>query len=204
MNTITKNKLLFIDHYLENSGVEYADIRAEMTDHVASALETQDGDFYENFKTYMLAHKQELLNNNKHFKRLATKRAFKVVGKMLIKPWFLALPSAVVYVSFYFARTMAVYDVSYYLELIYFALFFLSLIPHLRSISGTKKKFSLASKIISAPGLVLYFLHNILKPFRFDGNAWVSFVFFALMITIAAAIVVSVYSLNRKYRLQYQ
>lgn len=37
--------LQFINNYLENSGVKYLDIRYEMTDHVATALENREGDF---------------------------------------------------------------------------------------------------------------------------------------------------------------
>jgi hypothetical protein len=204
MNTLTPQQLQFIDHYLENSGVEYVDIRTEMTDHVATALETQEGDFYENFRLYMLDHKQELLKNYKYFKRLATRGAFKVVGKTLLKPWFLVLPFVVVYICFNLAKTIGVSQVSEYLEFTYFGLFFLSVLPYLVGLLVLKKKFSVASKVVNAPGLVLYFAHEAVRPLRLNDNAWVSFVFFALMITFAAAIAVTSFIQRRKYRLQYR
>lgn len=72
MNTLTKHDVKFIDNYLEYSKVLYADMRMEMTDHVASVIEAkmQSGDdrgFYIIFKAYMVEQKTNLLNNNKQF-----------------------------------------------------------------------------------------------------------------------------------------
>jgi hypothetical protein len=203
MNTLTLQQLQFIDHYLKNSGVEYVDIRTEMTDHVATALEKQDGDFYENFRLYMLGHKSELLKNNKHFKRLATKRAFKALGKMLIKPWFIALPFVLVYGCLYFAKTIGTEEMAYNLEITYMALFLISGISHLIYRQVAKKQFSVASQVVNIPMLVAYFLFNLLKPVRINSSALMSFIILSLLITIAFAIAVTSFSQTRKYKLTY-
>jgi hypothetical protein len=36
---LTKENIVFIDKYLQNSGVFYYDVRVEMLDHVATAVE---------------------------------------------------------------------------------------------------------------------------------------------------------------------
>ncbi len=70
MLKLNPTEIKFIDTYLENSEVNFADIRMEMVDHVASDIESEinAGDsrsFYDIFKDYMLANKATLLRNNK-------------------------------------------------------------------------------------------------------------------------------------------
>ena len=55
---LTSQNIKFIDNYLKNSEVIYYDIRMEMLDHVATAVEqkmqTENLDFYDAFKSYMV------------------------------------------------------------------------------------------------------------------------------------------------------
>lgn len=66
---LTAENIQFIDNYLKNSEVIYYDIRMEMLDHVATAVEqkiqTENLDFYEAFKSYMAVNKKEILKGNK-------------------------------------------------------------------------------------------------------------------------------------------
>jgi len=98
MNTLTAQDLQFIDNYLEHSDVLYADIRMEITDHVASAIEAkmQSGDhrgFYSIFKDFMVEHKANLINNNKQFIKSADKTILKRLGLRLIK-----LPTLLIFI----------------------------------------------------------------------------------------------------------
>jgi len=66
---LSKEELQFIDRYLENSEVVYADVRLELTDHVASAIEVKleenpNETFYEVFKSYMISNKKSLLKDH--------------------------------------------------------------------------------------------------------------------------------------------
>ena len=63
---LTRTELKFIDNYLLNSGVEYLDVRMELNDHIASAIECEiqkdtSQTFYEVFKDYMVRNKKNLL-----------------------------------------------------------------------------------------------------------------------------------------------
>lgn len=64
---LSPEEIQFIDNYLKKSEVIYVDIRCEMVDHVATAVENKmdigNLDFYEAFKQYMVANKKELLKN---------------------------------------------------------------------------------------------------------------------------------------------
>jgi len=66
---LSKEELQFIDTYLKNSEVIYTDVRLELTDHVASAIEAEleekpNETFYEVFKNYMVYNKKSLLKNH--------------------------------------------------------------------------------------------------------------------------------------------
>lgn len=64
---LTPQEIHFIDNYLQKAEVVYVDIRSEMVDHVATAVEVKMNkehlDFYEAFKQYMVYNKKELLKN---------------------------------------------------------------------------------------------------------------------------------------------
>lgn len=66
---LTTDNIHFIDNYLKNCEVIYYDIRMEMLDHVATAveqkMEAENLDFYDAFKSYMVANKMEILKGNK-------------------------------------------------------------------------------------------------------------------------------------------
>lgn len=66
---LSKEQIEFIDQFLQRNDVVYIDIRAEMTDHIATAVEermqTEEGDFYEVFRSYVITHKKELFKMNK-------------------------------------------------------------------------------------------------------------------------------------------
>lgn len=99
---LTFENILFIDNYLENSDVIYKDIRLEMIDHIASAIEAKmangdDRDFYYIFKDYMVEHKARLLNNNKQFIKSADKKLLKLIVKQLV-----SLPCVVAFIAFLF------------------------------------------------------------------------------------------------------
>ena len=65
MKTITTQNLKFIDNYLKNSEIFYDDIRMELNDHIASAVEEkmlrENSDFYDAFKDFMIHNKKEIL-----------------------------------------------------------------------------------------------------------------------------------------------
>ena len=89
---LTKDDIVFIDTYLKNNDVIYDDIRYEMIDHIASAVEEkmqlEQEDFYNAFKSYMLVNKKAILKNNK--KRWSFSwEAIRQFLLFLVKPYML-------------------------------------------------------------------------------------------------------------------
>lgn len=66
---LSKENIVFIDHYLQNSKIIYFDLRTELIDHVATAVEqkmvAENLAFYDAFKSYMAKNKRTLLRQNK-------------------------------------------------------------------------------------------------------------------------------------------
>jgi hypothetical protein len=101
---LTPENIKFIDNYLKNSEVIYYDIRMEMLDHIATAIEqkmkVENLDFYDAFKSYMLLNKKDILKGNKE-EGLHFKEPLKKFGLFVIQPFqfFLALIiSLIVYI----------------------------------------------------------------------------------------------------------
>ena len=65
---LSNEEIKFIDTYLAKSDVIFVDLRAEMTDHIATGveekMEQEKLDFYDAFKEYMVKNKRELLKSN--------------------------------------------------------------------------------------------------------------------------------------------
>lgn len=99
---LLKEEIKFIDTYLRNNEVVFVDIRQEMLDHIATAVEekmtTEKLDFYEAFKSYMIHNKKEVMKNNKEHDSFSwvVIRQFLL---FLVKPYMLA--SAVLLFVFY-------------------------------------------------------------------------------------------------------
>ena len=74
---LNSQELQFIDNYLKESGVKHFDIRLELTDHIASAVEekmqNENIDFYLAFKNYMVWNKRELIKRSKYSWRILNK-----------------------------------------------------------------------------------------------------------------------------------
>jgi len=87
MRKLDQEELEFIDNYLKNSGVEYIDVRLEMLDHVASAVEAkmqaEQTEFYEAFKAYMVVNKKELLKSSTKYSWSVDKKLLVLVCKNL-------------------------------------------------------------------------------------------------------------------------
>ena len=68
MGKLTLDNIQFIETYLKNSGINFVDVRMEMTDHIASSIETEiekgdHRDFYYIFKDFMAVNKKSLLKS---------------------------------------------------------------------------------------------------------------------------------------------
>lgn len=105
MAKLTTEKIQFIDDRLYNLGVKYIDIRYEMVDHIASELETMEGDFGENWTEYFITHHNDILKQNRRAKWTAVLRAIKLYFRTMAMPLVLLsallIGTAAYYASFF-------------------------------------------------------------------------------------------------------
>jgi len=83
---ITEVEIAKINAALIKAGINYADIRMELTDHIAAALEQEDGhgDFNHRLKGYMLNHKKDIRKMNFAAMRVAGAGSLKAFAANLL------------------------------------------------------------------------------------------------------------------------
>ncbi|KPM30980.1 Hypothetical protein I595_2959 [Croceitalea dokdonensis DOKDO 023] len=109
---LSANQIKHIDTYLQNSGIEYIDVRMELVDHVALAvldkMEQQRLSFYDAFKWYMVEHKKDMVKNYDRFRKKNQLRGFSLLFTMLKKPFFIGLFVLLFFVIFNCKRMLGV------------------------------------------------------------------------------------------------
>jgi len=95
-------EIQFIDNYLQKQDIIFADIRAEMIDHIATAveekMEIENLDFYDAFKEYMGTTGQDILKSNN--KKLGFSfMVFKKFTLFLVKPQMLIVLGLLIGIS---------------------------------------------------------------------------------------------------------
>lgn len=197
MAELTKENIAFIDRYLENSNVVYADIRMEMVDHVASEIEAKmdQGDmrpFHDVFKEYMGVNKLRLLDNqNRTISRLTKQLAKKVLKKAFeIQSIFVGVLLMIVY-----SISIAIYgiEISVWIHLILnLSLIMVSAIVY--EFQRKKKKmlrFSGVERlglIISILVQVVFFTFNI-RGLYTESFHWIYSAIFSVQLVITIALI---------------
>jgi hypothetical protein len=186
--SLSSENIQFIDNYLKNSEVIYYDIRMEMLDHVATAVEhkmqAENLDFYDAFKSYMVVNKKEILKRNKeeglHFKELLKK-----FGLFLIQPFQILLAISTFSLVYFFAKIYGLNVYSNYLYLFIIITYLIFGISHF--LLTKKKKFYYIDRNFS----IIFLLFQIANPLHRNANenlvafvvfnSIILFVFFAFL-----------------------
>lgn len=181
---LTADNIKFIDSYLVNSGVKYIDIRMEMVDHIATALEQTEGMFYDNFRKYMAEHKMQLLKANRNFAYAALKSALRQMGLQMLGPWFL-IPLALMLIVLYFSKLTIIDSLNiaegvYSTAVVAFAMYFV----YRRFIK--KFPYSVADSIICSATLFNYISNRMINFRGLDDTYRLAGYIFCTAFAIAA------------------
>jgi hypothetical protein len=188
MLKLTPENITFIDNYLKNNEVIYYDIRMEMLDHVATAveqkMEVENIDFYDAFKSYMIINKKEILKGNKE-EGLHFKEPFKKFGLFLIQPFQILLAISTFSLVYFFAKIYGLNVYSNYLYLFIIITYLIFGISHF--LLTKKKKFYYIDRNFS----IIFLLFQITNPLHRNANenlvafvvfnSIILFVFFAFL-----------------------
>ena len=196
---LTADNIKFIDSYLRNSGVKYIDIRMEMVDHIATALEGVDGMFYDNFKMYMAANKGQFKSTNRKFSNAALGTAIKTIGLEMLGPWFL-VPLLLMLGGLYFAGPLNS-DIVELAGIAYGSTFLIFVVYYLYARTAMKIVLSVADKIMLVGCLTVYVSERLLA-LKFVNND-VKMCGYALFTGFTVAVCTAFYKMTSKYKRDY-
>jgi hypothetical protein len=97
---LTQEQIKAIDKALWDIEIRFLDIRIEMTDHAATALEGMEGNFDANLRKYIADNKNELKKNYSQFRMNASVKSVKLLFWNMLSLRFLAI-LAIVYAVAY-------------------------------------------------------------------------------------------------------
>ncbi|MEY2738562.1 MAG: hypothetical protein RL259_471 [Bacteroidota bacterium] len=164
---VTKDNIQFIDNYLKNSNVIYYDIRMEMLDHIATAveqkMELENIDFYDAYKSYMVANKMEILKGNKE-EGLHFREPLKKFGLFVIQPFQILLAIGVFSLVYFFSNIYRLNIYSNYLYLFIIITYLIFGISHY--LLTKKKKFYYIDRNFS----IIFLLFQIANPLHRNAN----------------------------------
>jgi hypothetical protein len=199
MSRLTKEEVQFIDNYLYNAGVHYIDIRCEMTDHVATAIESMEGDFGYNFSRYMANHKRELMASNRDFKKKALLNAGKMFFGNYKKPLFLLGTIAFIALVFLMANVVGYNQVSdifligsliihlaFYFCWVYFWIF-------------RKNRYSVIDRLL----IVSLFLPAFFRFEKSIDNENIMLLLSSVYMSLEFTLIYTVFEFQKKYKQQY-
>jgi len=198
--TLTEEQIQFIDKYLQKADVIFVDIRSEMIDHVATAveekMESEHIEFYDAFKDFMVFNKRELLKrNNKNFKYF--QEAIVAFSKTLFKPYNLIFGVFLILFLEYFGDLKVLKTINYGL---FFAILGIAIIQIIYSHLILRKRYLCLENTSSVLTAIYYFTFLFNGFYRnFYGNSISIGITLFLLFAFMAHAVVTV----RKFRLSY-
>jgi hypothetical protein len=207
---LSKENLQFIDTYLLNSNVVHTDVRLELTDHVASAIEKEltentNTTFYQVFKQYMVENKTTLLGNTKKFANASLKKTCS-----LFLRHFISFKNIVLLVFLFGIQKLLL---QYFpvkeliISLCYLSIFLYVVFMLVFSLIRKKIKYSSLDSLLTFQLLINYIFIFPMIQFHdrllnaFDANTLL--IVFSVLISIMAVLLKLILGFKKEYKLKY-
>lgn len=205
---LSEGDIRFVDTYLKNSDIRYADVRAEMTDHIGEAvsdrMEREKKSFYEAFKAYMVDHKKDLLANYKSFQKDLDIQNIRRVTTLMLKPYSLILFTLSLFLYTFFSTSDRSYHLWLYsIGIIFFGLLLFSAILYLRI--GSERYSSLdrmALFMVFFQQFALMLLHFVRPGFFLSKFSLLVGFLFAFYVCLSLAYALRFFELYVNYRVR--
>ncbi len=197
---LTPQQIQFINDYLEKAGIRHLDIRIEIADHIATALEENEGEFGENFSRYMLANKEALLEQNETFRNIAREKAYGCIRKGMAHPAAIFVAAAalagIAILPQYTAieKLTAHYSIAFSLGVL---LLFCVLVAY--RVFG-KYSYSVTDRLLWTTLL----LGCMINAYRFLENNYLLLAFFSVGTYMSLVFIIAFYKTVRSYKLKYK
>ena len=169
---LTKDQIQFVDNYLKNSDVIYIDIRYEMIDHIATAveekMEAENLDFYDAFKNYMVTNKKIILKNNKEASSFSWVEIKKYL-QFLTEPIMLAF-GVLLFLLYYFVDIKSYFSKDFtYNNMLTSLIILICLFQIVYYYVYFKKRYYSIEKS-GMTLFIIYYINMFLNPFYREGN----------------------------------
>jgi hypothetical protein len=200
---LSNQEIRFIDQYLQKADVIFVDVRSELTDHIASAveekMELEELPFYDAFKAYMVVNKKMLLASRRmNFTNY--KNGMIRFSKTLIKPQNIIFAIMLLFGFHYLNQLISLEMMS---QVLFFMIFLFVFVQAIYTFFIIKKRY-LYLENSSSVLLVIYYVNLFLNGFglyakNFIGNQ------FSIGITLFLLFAYVGYCITtiRKFRFKY-
>lgn len=183
---LTAENIKFIDNYLKNSEVIYYDIRMEMLDHVATAVEqkmqSENLDFYDAFKSYMVVNKKEILKGNKLWSGFSKDIILNFL-KFLLKP-IMILIGVSIYVFYKNVDVSSCFSESFTIRDFFVVfLIFLALFQFIYFRLILKQRFFVIEKIFGLLNIIYYLQMFFMNQHRNESPSILTLTMFSYILT---------------------
>lgn len=205
---LEKEEIKFIDNYLMKSGVEYLDIRYEMIDHIASAIEekmvTENANFYEAFKEYMVYNKKVFLKTNKKYSRSAWRKAFELLKKNVISINFLFLNISILCLFYGVKAVLPQIEISFYFNGLHVALITAFFAVTMYRVYSGDDRFSIADKMLWIYYGLYFFINKLLKIEDKINSVDFLLVYYSVIIALVIVTIYTYYQLIKNYQKKFK
>ncbi|ESU29979.1 hypothetical protein FLJC2902T_04640 [Flavobacterium limnosediminis JC2902] len=205
---LEKEDISFIDNYLKKEGITYSDIRYEMVDHIASAveekMEVQQASFYYAFKAYMAANKSEIIKNNRKYILLAGYKALSVLFKNFINPVFIFLISLFFLLFYSLAAVFPDFDYQSTFQISHFIVTILLGGTFLYKQFSGKERFSVADKMLGFYCFLNYLPNSLFRVQDKIASLNLLFIYYSVTLSFSIVVYLSYREITKSYKNQYQ
>jgi len=213
MGKLTLDNIQFIETYLKNSGINFVDVRMEMTDHIASSIETEiekgdHRDFYYIFKDFMAVNKKSLLKSYDKYYRLIDLKILKRIFKKA-----LSLNGILILFTCFFSIMLLqglMFKEDFYklIKNLPLAVFTIIAVIYFFAIRRKSEKYSSLERIGSNLMFIYYFSYFLFH--RFDNIELINFNVYSIIIPsviliwLNVIILIFAFEMKKKYELMYR
>ncbi len=199
---LSKEEIKFIDTYLQKSDVIFVDLRAEMTDHIATAVEEkikkESLSFYDAFKDYMVKNKKELLKSNHKIMFAHYLNAIRYFSRTLYKPYNIILGLLIIIGYSYFNNANILRTVHHVLFL---GIFVFSILQFVVTLIVKKRYFYLEKTSFIL--FVIYYIDLFLNGFGFSEDFYGNYLTIGVTLFLYLAFIIHFFVTINKFRIQY-
>jgi len=207
MPKLTLQQIAAVDEALWDIGIGFLDLRIEMTDHVATAIEGMEGDFAANLKKYITDNKRELKKNYRQFRMNAWIKGVKLLFSNLFTMRFVII-LAVVYALFFADYQYEGLKAATTKFVLLSAFAFPVLWAYYLYVGFTKQKkqFSTAERLLEFFGGLIFILCFMVRD-RIDKaeiEDTTKLLYYAFIISFYAMVIITYRFLGKFYKSRYQ